>query len=128
LAACNGLVEWFLSNRGKTVRGYSRAIFSGLTTNLLSSLILDVIESHPDLSGVYQVSAAPIDKHRLLQLLNEAYDAHVEIRPDESVVIDRSLDSSRFRAATSFTPPSWPDMIADMAADPTPYDQWRKTV
>lgn len=110
----NGLVEWFLSNRGKKVDGYTRAIFSGLTTNRLSTLILDLIEEHPELSGIYQVAAEPIDKYALLNLLNEAYDARVEIRCDNSVVIDRSLDGSRFRAATSFTAPPWPEMIAAM--------------
>lgn len=110
----NGLVEWFLSNRGKRVDGYARAIFSGLTTNRLSTLILDVIEEHPKLSGIYQAAAEPIDKYALLHLLNEAYDARVEIRCDNSVVIDRSLDGSRFRAATSFTAPTWPEMIAAM--------------
>ncbi len=116
----NGLVEWFLSNRGKKVDGYERAIFSGLTTNRLSTLILDLIEEHPGLSGIYQVAAEPIDKYMLLHLLNEAYDARVEIRCDNSVVIDRSLDGSRFRAATSFTAPPWPEMIAAMATNPPP--------
>jgi dTDP-4-dehydrorhamnose reductase len=125
LSTRNGLVEWFLSNRSKSVNGYSRAIFSGLTTNALSDLILDLIESSPDLHGLYHVSADPIDKYDLLHMLNDAYDAGVQIRRDESVVIDRSLDSSRFRAATSFAPRPWPEMIAAMAADPTPYDEWR---
>jgi dTDP-4-dehydrorhamnose reductase len=127
LATRNGLVEWFLSNRGKGVRGYSKAIFSGLTTPVLSTLILDLIEQHPNLDGLYQVAAEPIDKYELLQLLNDAYESDVVIERDESVVIDRSLDGSRFRDATSFTAPSWPRMIEAMATDPTPYDRWRCT-
>lgn len=126
LSGASGLVEWFLGNRGKTVNGYTRAVFSGLTTNRLSEVIFDVMENHPGLSGLYQVSVDPINKYDLLRLLNDAYDAKAEIRPDDSVVIDRSLDSSRFRAATGFAPPSWPELVAAMAADPTPYDQWRK--
>jgi dTDP-4-dehydrorhamnose reductase len=125
LSTSNGLVEWFLSNRFKSVNGYSRAIFSGLTTIVLADLILDLIDSQPDLRGVYQVSEDPIGKYDLLHMLNDAYDSHVQILHDESVVIDRSLDSSRFRAATSFAPQPWPEMIAAMAADPTPYDEWR---
>jgi dTDP-4-dehydrorhamnose reductase len=126
LAASNGLLEWFLSQRGGAVNGYARAVFSGLTADVFSRLILDVIEWHADLSGVYHVSSEPISKYDLLRLIDEAYGTNVEIRRDESVAIDRSLDSSRFRAVTSFAPPSWRDMVAAMAADPTPYDQWRK--
>ena len=125
LGTQNGLVEWFLSNRGRTVHGYEKAIFSGLTTNALSTLILDLVQNYPDLSGVYQVAADPINKYDLLELLNAAYQAGATIERDGSVAIDRSLDATRFREATSFTAPSWPDMIAAMAADPTPYDQWR---
>jgi dTDP-4-dehydrorhamnose reductase len=128
LTARNGLLEWFLSRRGATVNGYARAIFSGLTTEVLSRLILDVIEWHSEMSGVYHVSSDPISKYDLLRLLDEAYQTKTEIRRDESVMIDRSLDSTRFRAEASFAPPSWRDMVAAMAADPTPYDHWRETL
>ncbi len=51
LASQHSLVEWFLSNRGGRVSGYSRAIYSGFTTNVLASLIGDIIESHQALRG-----------------------------------------------------------------------------
>lgn len=127
LSGATGLVEWFLANRGGRLNGYTRAIFSGLTTSLLATVILDVAANQPALSGLFHVSVDPINKYDLLRLLDQAYGTRTEIRPDDSVVIDRSLDSSRFRAATSFAPPSWPELVAAMAADPTPYDQWRKS-
>lgn len=122
-----GLVEWFLSNRGGAVDGFDQAIFSGLTTQALAELIVSLIESHPDLSGLNHVSAAPIDKFTLLELLNDGYDAGVTIRKSSAVKIDRSLDSSQFREATRWSPKPWPEMIREMAADPTPYDEWRKS-
>jgi dTDP-4-dehydrorhamnose reductase len=42
--------------------------------------------------------------------------------PDDELVIDRSLDSARFRLATGYMPPAWSSMVSSMAADPTPYD------
>jgi dTDP-4-dehydrorhamnose reductase len=125
LNSVSGLVEWFLSNRGKAVRGFDRAIYSGFTTLAMARIIGDVIDEQPALEGMYQGSSEPIDKYQLLCLVKEAYQADIEITPDSSVQINRSLDSSRFRAATGFTPPSWPEMIAEMAADPTPYDAWK---
>lgn len=125
LRATSGLVEWFLKNRGGQVDGYEKAIFSGLTTLQLADLIGDLIEHHPALTGLYQVSTEPIDKLALLNLLNEAYGANVIIRPSSAVRIDRSLDSSRFREATGWSPEPWPALVAAMAADPTPYDEWR---
>jgi dTDP-4-dehydrorhamnose reductase len=125
LAGASGLIEWFLSKRGGEVAGYSEAIFSGLTTAELSRVIVRVIKQHPDLAGVYHVSAEPISKLRLLELANAAFGANVRISPSPELRIDRSLDSSRFRAATGWLPPTWEAMIREMAADPTPYDEWR---
>jgi len=125
LQTTNGLVEWFLSNQDGSIRGYDRAIYSGFTTLAISDIIANVIEHHPELSGVYHVSSEPISKYDLLRLLRDAFKVQVKIEPYPEVCIDRSLDSSRFQAETNFTPPTWADMIRAMAEDPTPYSEWR---
>jgi dTDP-4-dehydrorhamnose reductase len=125
LSGTSGLVEWFLSRRGSTADGYSRALFSGLTTAELSRVILQVIDAHPALEGLYHVSAAPIDKYALLTLLDRAFGTGVTITPRDTPVIDRSLDSARFRRATGIVPPAWDAMVDAMAADATPYDALR---
>lgn len=125
LAGNSGVIEWFLSNRGGRVRGYTDAVFSGLTTLELSRVIASVVD-RPDISGVYHVSGDPLAKYDLLRLANDAYRTDTEIIPSSDVKIDRTLDSSRFRAATGWTPPGWAAMISEMATDTTPYDDWRK--
>ncbi len=125
IGTSSGLVEWFLANRGKAIDGFEQAIFSGLTTLALAQVIVDLIHSDVRLSGVYHVSVTPISKFDLLQLLNDVYGAGVTVTRSDRVRIDRSLDSSRFRAAARFVPPPWPELLGAMAADPTPYDQWR---
>ena len=127
LTGADGLFEWFLSERGGTVRGFSKAIFSGLTTAALARVIDEVIVRHPDLEGLWHVSADPIDKYELLAGLRSVLEADIEITPDESLVIDRSLDSDRFREWTGWRPESWPEMLAELAADPTPYDRLRES-
>jgi dTDP-4-dehydrorhamnose reductase len=126
-----GLVEWFLSNRlqaggSGTADGFHRAVFSGLTTLELSRTIRQLIDEQPVLSGLYHVSAEAIDKHSLLCSIGEAWQAGVDVRRSDRVIIDRSLDSRRFREACGWSPPDWASMIADMVADPTPYDEWRQ--
>ena len=119
LGSANGLLGWFLANAGKTktLRGYTKAIFSGFTTLALADILADIIASQPNLTGLYHVSAEPIDKYSLLCLFREAYKIPVDIEPCADIRIDRSLDSGRFRSATGFVPPSWPKMIASMSAD-----------
>lgn len=120
-----GLVEWFLSSVGQTVKGYVNAIFSGFPTLVLAEILANIIENFPSLSGVWQVSSDPISKYDLLKLIRSSYNLRVEIEPYEAFRADRSLDSTRFRAATGFSPASWPEMVKRMAQDPTPYNQWR---
>lgn len=126
LQTAHSLVEWFLSNRGGIAKGFVNAIYSGFPTIVLADIIGDIIENHFDLRGLYHISADPINKFELLQLINEAFDAKIEIEPFEDFRIDRSLNSAKFRNETGFKPESWRKMIERMAQDPTPYDNWRK--
>lgn len=125
LRTSHGLVEWFLEQRG-SVPGYTRAVFSGLTTAELSRAILCVIEEYPDLSGVYHVAAAPITKYDLLVRLNDALRRGLTIRKDPSVAINRTLNGARFAAAAAYTAPSWDLMIDELAAVSAVYDSWRQ--
>ena len=121
-----GLVEWFMGQEGKAVSGYKRAIFSGFTTIALSEVIARTITEYPDLQGVWHVASEAISKFDLLSLVKEVYGLSIEIEPDESVVCDRSLNCDRFRRATGFIAPNWPDMIRQMYSDPTPYLELRR--
>lgn len=126
IESSHGLLGWFFDQKGKRVSGYSKAIFSGLTTNALSDVIASIIELQPDLHGVWQIASSPISKYDLLVQVRDRFSLDIQIEPDESVVIDRSLDPSRFIARTGIAIPSWPAMIEQLYLDPTPYDQARK--
>ena len=115
LDSAHGLVGWFLS-QASPVRGYAKAIFSGVPTVELATIVRDHVLSNAALTGLYQVSAAPIDKLALLRLVGKQYGLATEIVPDDRVVIDRSLDSTRFRTATGYEPPSWPELVRRMHA------------
>lgn len=116
-----GLIEWFLAQRG-TIRGYKRAVYTGFTTDELARIILDKVIPNPELSGVYHVSGDPISKYDLLMLAREAYGRDLVILPDEDYICDRSLDSTRFRQATGYIPPKWPDMMNELAGNSLLYD------
>ncbi len=126
LTGTHGLLEWFLSQEGNPVRGFRRAIFSGLTTIALSELIAGIITDHTALQGIYHVAAKPISKFDLLSLIKQTYGVDVEINPDETVMCDRSLNGKRFYEATGFIAPSWPEMILRLRDDPTPYHNFRR--
>ena len=124
IGSSHGLIEWFLSKRGETVPGFTRARFSGLTTAELARVIRLVTQQHPELRGVWHVAGEQINKFELLSNVNETFGLGTTIVADDSFVCDRTLDASRFMTATGYRPPTWAAMVAEMAADPTPYDEW----
>jgi len=126
LTSAHSLIEWFLKNRGGTVKGYSKAIYSGFPTIVFADIIADLLQNYPDLRGIYHISSDPIDKFQLLTLANQAYGANVNVEEDETFTIDRSLRSEKFRKLTGFIPDSWENMIVRMATDPTPYNEWER--
>lgn len=117
-----GLVEWFLSQKGQSVRGFARALYSGLSTLTLCELLTTLIEQHPALTGLWQVAGPDISKYDLLRLLDQAFDLQTTIARDETFVCDRRLDGSRFAAEVGFQAPDWPSMVSQLAADRAWYE------
>lgn len=113
LSSAHSLVGWFLAQEG-SVRGFTRAVFSGLPTVELAKVIRDHVLPRPDLRGLWHVSSDPIAKYDLLQLVKAAYGKTIEIAPDDQLVIDRSLDSTRFRAETGWQPAPWGELVDSM--------------
>jgi dTDP-4-dehydrorhamnose reductase len=113
LDGARSLVGWFLAQAG-SVKGFRRAIFSGLPAVEIARVIRDYVIPHPELHGVYHVSAEPISKFDLLTLIAQTYDKTIDISADDQLVIDRSLVSTRFRQATGFSPKPWPELLRTM--------------
>lgn len=112
----SGLIEWFLSQQGKTIKGFRQAIYTGFTTHELARIVEQILLQHPDLGGLWQVSSEPINKYELLCLAKRAFGWPGEIATDDTFVCDRSLSSARFRQRTGYLPPSWEAMLEELAA------------
>lgn len=113
LASAHGLVGWFLAQQGG-VKGYRHAIFSGLPTVELATVIRDRVLEHPQLNGLYHVAAAPIAKLDLLQLVAQVYGKSISIEPDDAVVVDNSLNAEKFAKATGYVAPAWDELVRRM--------------
>jgi dTDP-4-dehydrorhamnose reductase len=120
----HGLVEWFLAQGNKKVKGFARAIYTGFTSLELAKVIVRVVEMKQPLRGVYQAASAPINKFDLLQLLREVYEVKIEIARTEEFQCNRSMRGNLFCEATGYAPPSWKQMVQEMRDDPAPYDSY----
>ncbi len=96
------------------VKGFSKAVFSGLPTIEVARVVKEYVIPNPNLNGLYHLSVDPINKYDLLNLVATTYRKDIKITPDDKLSIDRSLNSDRFRAATGFKPRPWLDLIKDM--------------
>jgi len=108
-----GLIEWFLSQKGK-VRGFAHAIYTGFPTSEMAHIIGEHVIPNKDLNGLYHVSSDRISKYDLLRLVAERYGKQIKIERHEEFYCDRSLDSSRFRNITGYRPPPWREMVDKM--------------
>jgi dTDP-4-dehydrorhamnose reductase len=116
LSRKQGLLEWFLSQRG-SVHGFKNAVFSGFTTLEMSRIIEKILVEYPGKGGLYHVSSAPINKLDLLTLIKRKMGLDIEIIPEEEPRVDRSLDSTRFRTEFNYTPPTWEEMIGELSTN-----------
>jgi len=113
LQSKNGLVEWFLSQKGQCIC-FSQSIFSGFPTVVLAQIIRDVVIPNAHLFGIYHISSNPISKCDLLLLISRVYGKEIKLIADDKIQIDRSLSSKRFRTATGYVPPDWHSLVKSM--------------
>ncbi len=112
----HGLLEWFLSQT-EEVKGFEKAIFSGLTTLELTKVLLDFIIPQKVSVGLFHVAANPISKYALLRMIAEVYKRKINIVASQELIIDRSLDGSKFASLTGYQVPSWHELIEEMNFD-----------
>lgn len=111
------LIEWVLSQKGKQIEGYQKAFYTGVTTNTMASLILQLIFEFPDFSGLWHVSSDPISKYDLIQIVNKVYDLKLDIKPNATFSCDRRLLGQPFLKTTHLKIPDWQTMIEEMHVD-----------
>lgn len=110
------LIDWFLSQAGE-VKGFSKAIFSGLPTCYVAKLLAENFLKSPELSGLYHLSASPIDKYTLLKQVAETYRKETVINEFTDFEIDRSLNSQKLTRKLGLVLAPWPELIEYMHKD-----------
>jgi len=109
------LLEWFLGSAGK-VKGYTRAIYSGLPVTEQARILKEYILPAPELCGLVQVAGRPISKYDLLRLIKEIYGQKTVIEPEPGPCGNKILSGEKFFMLTGkgYLPPDWPELISAM--------------
>jgi len=111
------LLEWVINNKEKEINGFSRVMYSGVTTVYMARLVADLIENHKDLSGVYNIASNPISKFELLHLINDNFDLGLFINKDQSTISNKTLDASKIEDELGIKSPSWNELIIELKKD-----------
>lgn len=107
-----GLMHWFMSCTGE-VGGYTRVFWNGVTTLELAKWVDHYLAS-PVSGLIHLAHPVPVSKHDLLVLFKQIWDKQdVVILPDDSVVQDRTLVSTREDVKTDL--PDYSTMLKELA-------------
>tara|TARA_B100000780_G_scaffold244283_1_gene187819 strand:+ start:185 stop:1057 length:873 start_codon:yes stop_codon:yes gene_type:complete len=104
------LFHWFMSQFGE-IKGYTKAIWSGVTTLVLAKVVEWAIEN--EITGLYHVTNNKgIDKFSLLNLIKKYTKKDILIHPcDKKVIYKNFIDT---RKELDFIIPSYDEMIHQM--------------
>ena len=116
------ILDWFLSTKDDPIRGFSKALYSGVSTIYMCRVILRLILEYPNLSGLRQLSIGnPITKFELLGYAKRAFETDGEIMPDDNFSIRPTLNGKLLAAEMGLCPPDWQSMMTELASDPFVY-------
>lgn len=106
-----GLFNWFMKQKGH-IKGYTKAIWTGVTTLTLAKAMERAIEEN--LTGLYNlVNNVSISKYDLLKLFNKYFRYNkLVIEPSGDVCLDKTLLCTR--TDFSYAVPSYEEMVSEM--------------
>jgi len=110
----NGFLEWILNNKNKTINGFSKAFYNGLTTLEISKKILKIINLGLPINGLFHLSSQKISKYDLILLIIKKFNLKKELIKDNSFYCDRTLNSELIKKKLKLTVPGWEKMIDEM--------------
>jgi len=122
------LFEWIINNKEKEINGFSRVMYSGVTSVYMAKLVADLIDNHKNLSGIYNVASKPISKFELLHLINDNFDLGLIINDDKTVISNKTLNASKIEKEIGLQPPSWDELIFELKKDYMNFIDLYKTI
>ena len=111
------LFEWIINNKEKEINGFSRVMYSGVTTVYMARLLADLIDNHKNLIGIYNIASKPISKFELLHLINDNFDLGLIINEDKTVISNKTLDAPKIENELGIKSPGWNELIIELKKD-----------
>jgi len=105
-----GLFNWVISQKGNTIHGYSKAMWSGITTVELAKFI--VWSLGEEVTGiVHATNSIGISKYDLIKLINKTFDLNINLLKNTEYKIDKTILNTKI---DNYIFPSYIKMIEEM--------------
>jgi dTDP-4-dehydrorhamnose reductase len=105
-----GLFHWFMNQHG-SIEGYTKAIWSGVTTIELAKAVKWAIDQN--ITGLYHVTNnTSISKFELLKLFEKYTQKEIDINSTDGKAVDKSLLDTR--GEINYEIPSYETMVMEM--------------
>jgi dTDP-4-dehydrorhamnose reductase len=111
------LLDWFLSQNGKQVKGFRKTYYSGVSTIFMARVVKKILINYPNLSGLYQLAPEkPISKYDLLCIARDTFKVKIDIIPEDEHVHLPTLDGSKLKSEIDIVVPPWTEMMNELSA------------
>ena len=109
-----GLLSWFFGIAPNTeINGYTKVMYSGLTTTYLANLVIKYYLNSKQL-GLIQLGGEKISKYDLLKLANNIFNKQIIINKYDKIINDKSFESLSAYKDIGINQPTWEDMLKDL--------------
>lgn len=115
LQGFTGLLEWFLQQKGKTIKGFAQHFWNGITTKEFGKIcdkIMQNREKYPA-SGIFHLFSTTLSKYEMLLKFQEKYNINCEIIFDDSTKLNRTL-ATIYPFCSQLQIPSLDQMLKEM--------------
>lgn len=113
-----GLFEHLATNPNKTICGRANVVYNPLTALGFAKIVVEIVEQHPQLAGVYNISTkTAVSEYQLAQQINEVFKFDVTVTPLYSEPCTFVLDADLFDYDTHITIPSLDTMIREFCRE-----------
>ena len=85
-----------------------------VSTIEIVNIISNYVIPNKELSGLYHVSSDAISKYDLLNIMKDVYKKDIKINTFDSFVLDRSMNSDKFKKISGYKSPSWKQLVENM--------------
>ena len=109
------LLEWVLSQNNKSIFGYKKTMYSGVSALFLAQFVKKIILEKININGLFNLAPKkPISKYDLIKLIILEFNLNINLIPEKEKIHNPTLNGEELRKKIDFKIPNWTEMIKDL--------------